>query len=342
MSGNAANNGGTTRFRALNTTALTQGSAATLALAVSQRTCQAADVSAGICTNAQLNRRLLDLTGFPFLLQPFPQFTGGLNVFDSSDYSNYHGLQLILKRRINSGLGFQLGYTLSKSKDNRSWDPSLSTVSTGSVQSASSTPFDLRDRSLNYTYSDFDRRHVFQATYTYELPFGKGRAFASEMPKVLDYIIGGWQTAGTVVWASGRPFTVYSGLNTVSNVVQSTADCSGCTRDSGELVLESGRNFWFDTNTRSLFSAPAPGSIGNTGRNFFLAPQYFQWDASLSKKFPITERVNFDLRFDARNVLNNPSFDNPTAVINSAIFGRINDSVTNNARRIQVSGKVSF
>ncbi|MDT7779162.1 MAG: hypothetical protein QOC99_1674 [Acidobacteriota bacterium] len=342
MSGSATNNGGTTRFRALNTTALTQGSAATLALAVSQRTCQSVDVTAGICTNAQLNRRLLDLTGFPFLLQPYPQFTGGLNVFDSSDYSNYHGLQLIMKRRISSGLGFQLGYTLSKSKDNRSWDPSLSTVSTGSVQSASSTPFDLRDRSLNYTWSDFDRRHVFQATYTYELPVGKGRAFASGMPKALNYIIGGWQTAGTVVWASGRPFTVYSGLNTVSNVVQSTADCSSCTRESGQLVLESGRNFWFDANTRALFSAPAPGSIGSTGRNFFLAPHYFQWDASLSKKFPITERVNFDLRFDARNVLNNPSFDNPTAVITSTIFGRINDSVTNNARRIQVSGKISF
>lgn len=346
MTGNAANNGGTARFRALNTTQISQGSVATAALTVSQRTCQSAEVTAGVCTNAQLNQRLMDLSGFPFLLQPYPQFTGGLNVFDSSDYSNYHGLQLIFKRRITAGLGFQLGYTLSKSKDNRSWDPSLSTVSTGSVQSASSTPFDLRDRSLNYTYSDFDRRHVFQATYTYELPFGKGKMFASDAPKVINYIIGGWQTAGTVLWMSGRPFTVYSGLNTVSNVVQSTADCNGCTRDIGQLVLEGGRNFWFDASTRALFppalTAPAPGSIGNTGRNFFIAPVYSQWDASLSKQFSITERVKFDLRFDARNVLNHPSFDNPTAVVSSSIFGRINDSVTNNARRIQLSGKLSF
>jgi hypothetical protein len=342
MSGNAANNGGTTRFRALNTTNIPQGSVAAAALVVSQKTCASDDVSAGICTNAQIGRRLLDLYGFPFLLQAYPQFTGGLNVFDTNDYSMYHGLQAIFRRRINNGLGFQFAYTLSKSKDNRSWDPSLSTISSGSVQSASSTPFDLRDRSLNYTWSDFDRRHVFQGTYTYDLPFGKGRRFFSGMPSVLNYIIGGWETAGTVVWASGRPFTVYSGINTVSSVVQSTADCNGCTRHSGQLVLESGRNFWFDASTRSQFAAPAPGSIGNTGRNFFLAPNYFQWDSSLSKKFRITERVNFDLRFDARNVLNNPSFDNPTAVITSTIFGRINDSVTNNARRIQVSGKLSF
>jgi hypothetical protein len=342
MTGNAANNGGTTRFRALNTTALSQGSAATLALAVSQRTCQAADVTAGVCTNAQRDLRLLDLTGFPFLFQPYPQFSGGLNVFDSNDYSNYRGLQLIFKRRITHGLGMQFGYTISESKDNRSWDPSLSTVSTGSVQAASSTPFDLRDRSLNYTWSDFDRRHVFQGTYTYELPFGRPGGFGADAPGFVKHIIGGWQTAGTIIWSSGRPFTVYSGLNTVSNVVQSTADCSGCTRDIGDVVLEGGRNFWFDSATRALFTQPAPGSIGNTGRNFFIAPTYFQWDASLSKKFSLSERVSFDLRVDARNVLNHPSFDNPTALLTSNIFGRINDSVTNNARRIQFSGKLNF
>jgi len=198
-------------------------------------------VTGGICTNAQLNQRLLDLYGFTYLLQPFPQFTGGLNVFDSSDYSHYHGFQFILKRRINDGLGFQVGYTRSTSKDNRSWDPSLSTVSTGSVQSASSTPFDLRDRSLNYTFSDFDRRNVFQGTYTYELPVGKGRWLASDAPKAVDYIVGGWQFSGTVLLTSGRPFTVYSGVNTLSSVVNSTADCSGCARNSGKLVLESER-----------------------------------------------------------------------------------------------------
>jgi len=345
MSGNAANNGGTARFRALNSTALQQGSAATLALAVSQRTCQAADVTAGVCTNAQLNRRLLDLTGFSSLLQPYSQFTGGFNVFDSNDYSNYHGLQLIFRRRITGGLGFQFAYTLSQSKDNRSWDPSLSGVTTGSLQSASSTPFDLRDRSLNYTWSDFDRRHVFQGTYTYELPFGKGKRFAANAPGVVEHIIGGWQFSGTVLRMSGRPFTVFSGLSTVSNVVQSTADCSGCDRNIGQLVLEGspgGRNFWFDAATRALFSQPAPGSIGNTGRNFFIAPHYFQWDASLLKKIKFSERVSFDLRFDARNVLNNPAFDNPTALFTSNIFGRINDSVTNGARRIQLSGKLNF
>ena len=342
FTGNAANNAGTATFRTVATTnTITLGNVATAALATSQRLCQTADVTNGICaaTGVQLIGRTVNN---PFVFQPYPQYSGGLNVFDSSDYSKYDGLQFIFKRRISAGLGFQFAYTLSKSKDNRSWDPSLSTVSTGSVQSASSTPFDLRDRHINYSWSDFDRRHVFQGTYTYDLPFGKGRQFLSDAPGVVDQIIGGWMFSGTIIKESGRPFTVYSGLNTLSNVVQSTANCNGCDRSLGSLVLESGRNFWFDSTDRAKFSAPAPGSLGNTGRNFFLAPVYFQWDASLSKKFKITERWAFDLRVDARNVLNKPAFDNPTAVINSTIFGRINDSVTNNARRIQFSGKLSF
>ena len=110
----------------------------------------------------------------------------------------------------------------------------------------------------------------------------------------------------------------------------------------GKLVVESGRNFWFDSNTRAKFSAPAPGSTGNSGRNFFVQPRYFQTDASLSKQFRITERFNFDLRVDARNLTNTPSFAAPTAVLTSTIFGRINDSVDSAARRVQFSGKINF
>jgi hypothetical protein len=125
-------------------------------------------------------------------------------------------------------------------------------------------------------------------------------------------------------------------------VVGSTANCDNCPRDLGTLVLEAGKNFWFDAAARAKFSNPAPGQLGNTGRNYFLAPAYFQPDVSLLRKFKLTETLNFDLRVDARNLLNHPNFDNPTATVSSSIFGRINDSVTNSARRIQFSGKLNF
>ena len=345
FTGNAANNAGTTAFRSLVGANLANGNVGTAAQQVSQRLCLAADVTAGFCTAAG-SQLIAQTVGNPSLFQAYPQFTGALNVFDSSDYSNYKGLEIIFRRRMTSGLAYQLAYTWSLSKDNRSWDPSLSTVSRGSVQSASSTPFDINNRALNYSWSDFDRRHVFQGTWVYELPFGKGRRWSIDN-SVVDQVIGGWQVSGALISASGRPFTVYSGLNTFSNVVQTTANCNGCSRSMGSLVQEGTaatgtRNFWFDAADRALFSPPAPGQLGNTPRNFFIAPVYNQLDISVMKKIRITERVSFDVRADMRNFTNHPSFDNPTAVLNNALFGRINDSVTNTARRIQLVGKLYF
>ncbi|HQZ97669.1 MAG TPA: hypothetical protein PLP21_15205, partial [Pyrinomonadaceae bacterium] len=350
MSGNANNNNGSARFRALNTTALAatgagSGAAGSAAVTLSQRTCQAADVTATICTAAQLNQRLLDVNGFPFLIQPYPQFTGGLNVFDSNDYSNYNAVELLFKRRMTAGLSFQLAYTWSKSKDNRSWDPSLSTINTANSQAGSATPFDLRDRSLNYALSDFDRTHVVQALYVYELPFGKDKAFDSGN-RALNYLIGGWQLSGTALWQTGRPFTVYSGANTVSNVIQSPANCNGCTPNMGQVVVENGVNYYFTAAQRAMFSAPNPGTLGNTGRNFFRNAKYFQTDLSVLRKFKFNEKWAFDFRVDLRNLTNTPNFDisasNNNLTFNNTAFGRILDGVANAARRVQISGKLSF
>ena len=356
MTGDRLNNGGTTRFRAINSTQLGAcsatgsagcGAVGTAAVNISQRTCQTADVPL-ICTNAQIGQRILDLTGFSSTLQPYSQFTGGLNVFDSNDYSNYQGFEFIFKRRMTAGLGYQLAYTWSKSKDNRSWDPSLSTINTGNSQAGSATPFDLRDRHLNYAYSDFDRRHVFQATYVYELPFGKGK-WLSSGSNAVNQIVGGWQLSGTTIWQSGRPFTVYSGSNTLSSVIQSPANCSGCTSDMGKLVVENGINYYFTAAQQKMFSVPDPGTLGNLPRNFFRNAPYFQTDLSVLRKFKFGERWAFDLRVDAKNLTNHPDFDisalnnNMTLFVSSSpSFGRILDGMANSARRIQISGKISF
>jgi Carboxypeptidase regulatory-like domain len=326
MAGNNATNAGTTSFRTTFVTQLLQNNIGSVAQNLSQRT-----------TNP--------ITGFgfsPFFFQKYPQFTGGLNVLDTNDVSKYHGFELILKQRIKNGLGFQVSYTLSKSKDTRSFDPTFTTVSRANNQSASSTPFDNFNRQNNFAWSDFDRRHAFQGTFVYELPFGKGKFIGGDIPKALDFIIGGWQLAGGFNVASGRPFTVFSGVNTFGNVVQSTADCNGCRRNLGQLVQESGTNFLFNADARSKFSRPAAGSNGNTGRNFFLGSPQRVIDVSLSKKFRFTERLNFDLRVDAKNLTNSPSFGLPTATFDTPTFGRIRDGVTSSSRRIQISGKFNF
>jgi hypothetical protein len=347
FTGDPANSAGTSTFTGItavaNTlvTSNTGGSVASAALAVSQRTCQSADVTAGRCTSTAQQLISRTITN-PFFFQRFPQFTGSLNVLDSNDVSRYNGLEIILKRRLTNGIGYQIGYTYSISKDTRSFDPTFTTVSRANNQSASSTPFDINNRSLNYAWSDFDRRHVLQATYVYELPFGKGKSLLGDVSTPVDWIVGGWQLSGTVFWGSGRPFTVYSGLNTLSNVNQSFANCNDCPRDLGGLVERQGTWWWFSEEAAARFTQPLPGELGNTGRNYFIAPRTFQTDASLLKKLRFSERYSLDLRIDAKNLTNTASFGLPTATQNSDVFGRIRTSVTSFARRIQLSAKFNF
>ncbi|MDQ3130282.1 MAG: TonB-dependent receptor [Acidobacteriota bacterium] len=336
FTGSGTNNAGTATFRSIpaisSTLSNTQtgGSVATAAVVVSQR-------------SPGNNQQLIATTiNNPFFFQSLPQFSGNVNVLDSNDVSRYNGLEFIIKRRITNGIGYQLAYTFSKSMDTRSFDPTFTTVSRGTAQSASSTPFDINNRRLNYALSDFDRRHALQAYYVIDLPFGRGRKFGSDTPRVVDFFVGGWQIAGTFNLASGRPFTVYSGLNTFSNVVSSTANCDNCPRDLGGLIQRNGTNFFFTEEAASRFSLPAPGELGNTGRNYFIGPRQFQTNVSLAKKFKFTERYSFDLRVDALNVTNTPNFGFPTTTLTSSAFGQIRDNVTTLARRLQFSGKLNF
>lgn len=285
----------------------------------------------------------LTANGFsPYFFMSFPQFAGAMNVIDSNDYSFYTGFETILKRRMKNGVSYQVSYTWAKSKDTRSYDPVFTTVSRSNNQSASSTPFDINNRFLNWAWSDFDRRHALQALYVYELPFGNGKQFASGAPNWLNSIIGDWQLAGTLNFASGRPFTVYSGYNTYSNVNQSMANCVGCPRNLGRLFQESGTNYWFSANERSKFTFPGAGEVGTSGRNYFIGPRRIEADLSLSKNVKFTERYNLDVRLDAKNFMNTVHFGLPTATLSSTTFGRIRDGVNSTARRMQLSLKLNF
>ncbi len=282
--------------------------------------------------------------GQPFFFIPYPQYSGGLNVIDSNDFSTYNALEVQLERRLTSGISFQVGYTWSKSLDTRSFDPTLTVVGTGNSSTAGDTPFDIFNRRLNYAPSDFDRRHALQTNWVVELPFGKGRRLLGNASGLADRIIGGWEVTGYARITSGRPFTVYAGTNTVSNVNQTTANCTGCSPGEGTPFLDSssGLIWYFNSGQRAQFSAPAAGQMGNTGRNFFVGPHYFEMDASLLKRVPVTDRVKLEIRADATNLTNSVMFGNPTADITSSIFGRIRNTVTSGSRKIQLGAKVHF
>lgn len=279
----------------------------------------------------------------PYYFSPFPQF-GQVRVIDSNDFSTYHGMEVQILRRLTKALEAQFSWTWSKSLDTRSYDPSLTIYGTGTAQSAASQPFDIGNRRLNYARSDFDRRHVLNSYWTWEAPFGRGRRFGAGMNRIVDGVIGGWSISGFLRYQTGRPFTVYSGANTLSNLFQSAAQCTGCSATDGHVFTNSaGIVQYFDASTRDKMTATPAGQIGSTGRNFFNLAPTFNMDTSFSKRFSFTERIDLQVRADMTNLTNTPLWDVSTAVRTSASFGNLTGPLeATGSRKIQLGAKVNF
>jgi len=310
----------------------------------SLQTNNVAGLASALATRVQSNRTLADLSGLgSHFFLPYPQFLGGMIVIDSLDYSRYHSLQAKLDRRFTGGM-FSIGYTLSKSQDTRSFDPAFTVAATANSQSASSTPFNIFDRSLNFAPSDFDRRHVLQLTAVVELPFGRGKRFASDASPVVDRLVAGWELAGVFTWQTGRPFTVYSGNYQYSNIVQTPANCTGCSRTMGRPYDDTttGLKWFFDEADRAKFSTPAPGEFGNVGRNYFIGPSGLNLNMTLAKRVRTVGNQSLEVRLEATNVTNTPTFGFPTATLTSTTFGRIYNTVTSYSRKMQLGIKYSF
>ena len=295
---------------------------------------------------AQPGAMTLTANGFsPFFFQPYPQFTGAVNVIDSNDRSRYNALEIQVSRRSSKGLAFQGSYTLAKSEDTRSFDPALTLLTRGGTgQSAANTPFDINNRDLNYARSDFDRRHAFQGYVVYELPFGKGRRWGGDWSETADFLLGGFNIAGVMRRYSGRPFTVFAGSNTLSQVVFTPASCNGCSPDFGSMTLENGQNVFFTAEQRAKFFVPAAGEASNVGRNFFDGPAFFNLDMTLGKRFRFTEGRDLEIRVEAQNVTNTPSFAVPDAnlILTSGSFGQILGNTPSTSRKVQFVAKFNF
>jgi hypothetical protein len=248
--------------------------------------------------------------------KPYSQYLGALYVLQTRDYSNYNGLQMQVEKRFSQGFLITGSYTYSKTLDTRSFDPTFTTVATGSSQSAAATPFDYHTPRLNYAAADFDNTHVVNGYWVYDLPFGNGKKFGSGANRVLDAVIGGWQISGDGLWQSGRPLTLYSGSNTYSGSVQTPANCVGnCNSHMGHVHTEttsSGtQTYWLTAAQRAQFQSnpPLPGQFSNTGRNWLRQNAVWNMDANLSKSFRTWKEQQLQLRFEVQNLLNNVTYD---------------------------------
>jgi hypothetical protein len=261
-------------------------------------------------------------------LRPNPQF-GQILYVDNGGDSNYHAAQLTFHKRYDqAGLLLNGAYTLGKSTDDLSLDPVLSSVGGALTTTNSRTPADSRNYRNERARSDFDQRHVFNMSGIYELPIGKGKAFAGNTNRFANTLIGDWSLNGIYTYQSGEPFTVRSGVLTANFTSQSRAALKpGVSLPQAELQSKAGVVGPVFFQNADAFTYPAPGDVG-LGRNIFQGPSYWNLDASLSKGFGITERIRMIFRAEAFNALNHPNFRNPrdasvgSPAITSGVFGQ--------------------
>jgi Carboxypeptidase regulatory-like domain len=253
--------------------------------------------------------------------------------------SNYNSLQLSIARRFVSGLSFDFNYTWSHFLDDQD--------SSGYGGAAGSQPYQRSyDPSANYGSSNFDVRNAFKGTIVYELPFGKGKLFLNKS-RMLDAVIGGWQASGTMLLSTGLPFTPrISG----SNNSYSQAGDWYPNQVGNPIPRHQSIDQWFDP---SAFTLAAPGTFGNMRRNSLYGPGIHLVNLSAGKKFVLHEGIELQIRADANNAFNHPSFGQPNFDLVSGgdgstdanpFFGSPTNitTLTVGGRTLQLNARLSF
>jgi len=287
------------------------------------------------------------------LLNPFPQFAGfGGDAFPVAD-STYHALQVRAERSFANGLQFLATYTWSKSIDNASFqDFSNQFLGNGGGSASRQDPFNPRgDRAV----SVFDLPQLFQLSYVYEFPIGRGKALGANLNPILNTIVGGWQTSGIWTISDGRPLTLTGSHASIPTYGQRPNLSAPLQRSSTSYQhLVNGLN-----NTppgASYFSNPGALSVpddftfGNAPRTTtsVLSPGTRNAELALFKEFSLArvrEGMRLEFRAEATNALNHPQFKAPNANAASGTYGQIvpNGSVTvSSPRELQLGLKVYF
>jgi hypothetical protein len=173
----------------------------------------------------------------------------------------------------------------------------------------------------------------------YELPVGKGRKFGSTMPAVADTVIGGWEVAAVLRFASGLPqrLEVPNTLSTYGFAILEPSIGTLSELNVDSRVPER----WFNTGAAKQ---PAPFTLGNAPRYIpnLRADGTHHADINISKNFRIRETVKLQFRGEFYDITNSPQFSPPGLVLGNADFGQVNGTRANCPRNVQFGLKLLF
>jgi hypothetical protein len=277
----------------------------------------------------------------------------------SSGWSNYHGLQAEIRKRLTNGWFYQVNYTWSKAFTNS--EQAQAEFAPYLDNAVGDT---LEKKRLNQ-----DVHHVLKANAVYELPFGPGKRYVNE-GGVKGKLFGGWQVSMIGQWRTGRPISFIAGQCTFGTAgcvspyrgtVNRSARSSNNTVNTSQTIpqLQQGVGLFHDPKTglplvvdptwiandgkasSSFFTNPTAGTVGSLSLTPVDGPGYWNIDTALIKRTRFKERLGLELRLEAFNVFNHTNFSVPNTLdINATDFGKINSTFDN--RIIQLAWKFTF
>jgi hypothetical protein len=272
-------------------------------------------------------------------------------------FSDYHSMQLELRRRLQGGLLGQINYTLAHTRSN----------SAGTSQVRFEPFLDNARPELNEGRSQFHVTHVINANAIAELPFGQGKRWLNR-GGVSNALAGGWQASTIAHWQSGAPISLLAGRGTFNRAGRSSSQTARTSLSAREIknllgVREvNGNLYWIDpkvidpntgravgpdtlTNSPAfsgqVFFNPMAGDVGNLQILAVDGPSQFVVDLSVSKRLRLRDRLGLKIRADIFNLFNTVNFFVGDYDINSTTFGRIADTNTD-PRIVQFSLKLDF
>jgi hypothetical protein len=236
----------------------------------------------------------------------YPNFYS-VTLFQDGAIQNLNAMDFAVERKFTNGLSFHSGWT---------WAHNLTdtTPDGEGIDSSIQNPY---DRAVEYGNVDYMPRHRWASYAIYDLPFGKGKHFASGVSNGLNQLVGGWQMSAVALFQSGQFLTPTFDTLDPSNTrtYGGRADCVGDPYPG--VQSPSG---WFNS---SAFAVPPNGRFGNCGNGVLEGPGLANFDFGFFKYFYVKEGLKIQLRMTSNNILNRVNFGNPNTDSSSGEFGTI-------------------
>jgi hypothetical protein len=240
--------------------------------------------------------------------------------------SKYNSMQASVRQRLHDGVEFLASYTLGKvTTNNRGFYGIFGGTGPQGVVSGTEGAYwqNTYDPDAEWGPAFHDVRHNLVFSATYDLPFGRGRAYGADWSPALNALLGGWKLGGIFQARSGLPVTVIDGRrpSLQGDRGSERPNCVGDPVPSDQSI-----EHWLDINA---FQAAASGTFGNCPVGVARAPGYTNFDLMLGKRFEVGGPRYAEFRIEAFNVLNHPSFGAPGRDISApGSFGVITNTVS--------------